>query len=179
MTPGLSWRALAALVVSLALAACAHAPREPHASPPRPLASLDAAGERAVSQVVRGAVGSREVTLNCVVSLQQGTMKVVGLNAMGVRLFTLSHDGKQPRVEKAPGVPEALTADRLLADLQLVYWPLPSLQQALRPAGYELLDTSPGTRRLRRGSTRPCDRSCRRCRRPRWRRRSPPRPSRC
>ena len=145
--------ALAALLVSVALAGCA-APRvaSPVAAlPARPLAPPVAAGERAVSQVVRGAVGAREMMFNCVVSVRDGVMSVVGLNPLGVRLFTIRYDGAQVSVDKSFAVPDALTPDRLLADLQLVYWPLKPLQETLRPAGYELTEPTAGTRSLRRG----------------------------
>lgn len=143
---------LAALLISVALVGCA-APRGAGSavdSPARPLASPAAAGEHAVSQVVRGAVGAREVTLSCVVSVKDGVMSVVGLNALGVRLFTIRYDGSQVSVDKSFGVPDALTPDRLLADLQLVYWPLSPLQEVLRPSGFELTEPAAGTRRLRR-----------------------------
>jgi hypothetical protein len=142
-----------ALAAILSLCACATtpapAPRE--TSPARALAPPSAAGERAVSQVVRGAFGARELTLRCVVAVKDGVMSVVGLNAMGVRLFTLSYDGKVVRTDKGVTAPDAITPERLLADLQLVFWPLASLQQTLRPAGFELNEPAPGTRRLRRG----------------------------
>ena len=77
-------------------------------------------------------------------------MSVIGLNAVGVRLFTLRYDGQQVTEEKSFPVPEALTPRRLLADIQLVFWPLAPLQDALRPAGYEVSEPAPGTRRLRR-----------------------------
>lgn len=134
----------------LALSGCSAMPRAAP-SPARPLAAPAAAGEHAARQVVRGAIGAREMTLSCVVSVKDGAMSVIGLNAMGVRLFTMTYDGRRTHVEKAGGIPEAITPERLLADLQLVYWPLSALQDSLRPAGYELAESAPGTRRLRRG----------------------------
>jgi hypothetical protein len=144
---------IAASLGLLALSGCANLPRAQSRapSPQRPLASPAAAGERAVSQVVRGGTGKREMTLSCVVSVKDGVMSVVGLNAMGVRLFTISYDGKLVQVEKAFAIPEAITPERLLADLQLVYWPLQPLRETLRPAGFEVSEPAPGARRLRRG----------------------------
>ena len=140
----------AALVAgALALSACASAPRGTTTSPPRPLAPPAAAGEQAVSQVVRAGADSRELTLSCVVSVKDGVMSVVGLNTIGVRLFTMTYDGTQVRVEKSSGIPDAITPDRLLADLQLVYWPMPQLRDTLLPAGFEVSEPAPGTRKLR------------------------------
>jgi hypothetical protein len=144
--------ALAVFAAVMALSACVATPRPGGAqSPSRPLAAPAAAGEHEVTQVVRGAFGSREITFNCAVAVKGGVMTVVGLNPLGVRLFTLRYDGKDMHVEKAPGVPDAITPDRLLADLQLVYWPLRPLQETLQAAGFELTAPTPGSRRLRRG----------------------------
>jgi hypothetical protein len=142
--------ALAALSGALALAGCAAIPRATPPSPARPLMAPSVAGEHAVSQVVRGTTGARELIINCVVTLEKGTMTVVGLNAMGVRLFTIRHDGSQVVAEKGTGVPEQLTPERLIADLQLVFWPLTGLQP-LRAAGFDISEPVPGTRRLRHG----------------------------
>lgn len=135
------------------LVACATGPRAP--APPsgiaRPLVAPAAAGERAVSQVVRGQVGDRVITLSCVVTVNGGQMSVIGLNALGVRLFTLRYDGKLVSVEKSPGLPEKFNPEWLIADLQFVFWPLASLQGPLIEAGFQIIEPSPGTRQLRHG----------------------------
>jgi hypothetical protein len=78
-------------------------------------------------------------------------MTVVGLNAVGVRLFTLRHDGGQVQVEKSAGVPAAFEPEHMLADLQLVFWPLATLQSRLQQDGWQVTEPVPGARRLRRG----------------------------
>ena len=143
-------------IVVLLLAGCASLAPEPAAVPTdppghRPLAPPAAVGDRAIGQIVQGAVGARELTLNCVISVKGDELSVVGLNAMGVRLFTIRYDGKQVSAAQSLAVPGQLTPERLLADLQLVYWPLASLEAPLGRAGYSLSEPSPGTRRLRRG----------------------------
>jgi hypothetical protein len=149
MTLTRTWIATMAL---LAIAGCATAPQSPQLSEVRPLVSPASLGtERAVNQVVRGAIGAREVTINCVVNVKDGTMTVVGLSAMGMRLFTIRHDGTEVHAEKGPAMPEQLTPERLLADLQVVFWPLASLQKPLQEAGWQVSEPAPGTRRLRRG----------------------------
>lgn len=104
-----------------------------------------------MNQVVRTAMGAREFTFNCVVTVKDGAMSVVGLNAVGVRLFTLRQDGSGVRVEKSAGVPAAFDPGHMLADLQLVFWPLAPLQSRLREDGWQLSEPAPGTRRLQRG----------------------------
>jgi hypothetical protein len=157
MTGSCKHAVLAALVSQLLLSGCATAPRGPSpaearesASPQRPLASPGAVGERAASQVVRAEVGSRELTLNCVVTIKDGVMSVVGLNAMGMRLFTVTYDGTQVHADTSVMIPDVMTSERLLADLQLVYWPLRPLRETLQPAGFEVTERRPGTRRLLR-----------------------------
>ena len=107
-------------------------------------------GERAVTQIVRGAFGGREMTMNCVVTVKGGTMTVVGLSAMGVRIFTIKYDGQATSVDNTLPVPAQLTPERLVADLQLVFWPLATLDKPLSDAGWQVSETGPGTRRLRR-----------------------------
>ena len=48
-------------------------------------------------------------------------------------------------------MPRRLQPERLLTDLQLVFWPLASLQEPMRAAGWQLSEPAPGTRRLRHG----------------------------
>jgi hypothetical protein len=138
------------VLMLLALAGCAT--QRVQTGGGRPLLAPASLGEeRSVTQVVRGAFGPREMTMNCVVTVKDGVMTVVGLNAMGVRLFTIRYDGTTTTVDNSLPVPAQLTPERLLADLQLVHWPLRPLQAALRGDGWELSEPAPGTRRLRQG----------------------------
>jgi len=107
---------------------------------------------RSANQIVRGAFGAREMTFNCVLAVRGDTLTVVGLTAMGVRAFTLRYDGRQIQVDNDLPVPPQLTPERLLADIQLVFWPLDALRPALARDGWQLTEIS-GTRRLRRGDT--------------------------
>jgi len=136
----------------LMLGACVGSPPRAPAAAPWPLvppASLG--GERIVSQVVRGAFGSRELTFNCVVTVKDGSMTLVGMNSLGLRLFTIRYDGKDVQSETAPALQGPLMPERLIADMQLVFWPLASLEKPLREAGWQLSEPAPGIRRLRRG----------------------------
>jgi hypothetical protein len=137
------------------LQGCAHSPPNPATQAlTRPLATPATLGsDRAANQVVRGAFGEREVTMNCVVSKQGNLLTVVGLTAMGVRAFTLKYDGQNISVENTLPVPSQMTPERLLADIQLVFWPLAALQPVLEKAGWQLTEPFSGTRRLRRGDT--------------------------
>jgi uncharacterized protein DUF3261 len=107
--------------------------------------------DRVVNQVVRGAFGARELTFNCVITVKDGAMTLVGLNSFGVRLFTVRYDGDTVSSETAPGMSVPLMPERLLADLQLVYWPLSNLAKPMADAGWQLSEPADGIRRLRRG----------------------------
>ena len=145
-------RRFVASMFLLGLTACASSPQPHPVQTSRPLVSPVALGvERAANQVVRGAIGDREMTLNCVITVKDGAMTVVGLNAMGVRLFTVRYDGTQIEADHSVSTPAELTPERLIADLQLVFWPLASLQQPLQAAGWTVSQPVPGIRRLRRG----------------------------
>jgi hypothetical protein len=71
---------------------------------------------------------------------------------MGVRLFTIKYDGQTTTIDNTLPIPPQLTPERLLADLQLVFWPLETLQQPLATAGWQVSEATPGTRRLRHGT---------------------------
>lgn len=149
---GSSFASLMGSVTLLALGACAVSPASRPAASAWPLVTPASLGsERAVSQVVRGAFGSRELTFNGVVTVQAGTVTLVGLNSFGVRLFTLRYDGTAVQSETAPAMPGPFMPERLLADMQLVFWPLASLEIPMSEAGFQLSEPSPGIRRLRRG----------------------------
>jgi hypothetical protein len=139
------------VLASLALGACATAPH-PRSASPRPLVSPAAlGGERVVSQVVRAAYGAREMTFNCAITVKDGSMTVVGLNSLGLRLFTIRYDGRAVQSETAPAMQGPFMPERLLADLQLVFWPLASLEAPMSAAGWQVSEPASGTRRLRHG----------------------------
>jgi len=138
-------------IALLLLSACATT-RAPDTGA-RPLVSPAALrADRSANQIVRGAFGAREMTFNCVVTVRGDTLTVIGLTAMGVRAFTLRYDGGHIQVDNDLPVPPQLTPERLLADIQLVLWPLNALQPLLERDGWQLTEIS-GTRRLRRGDT--------------------------
>lgn len=148
--------AFSASLVLLMLGACAGSP--PTAPVPGPAAArwpLVAPGslgtERVVNQVVRGAFGARELTFNCVVTVRGGSMTLVGMNSLGLRLFTIRYDGSAVHSETAPALQGAFVPERLLADIQLVFWPFTILEKPMREAGWQLSEPTPGIRRLRHG----------------------------
>lgn len=136
---------------AVALAGCASQPVQRDADVSRPLvAPSTLGGERAVNQIVRGAFGPRDMMLNCIVTVKDGMMTVVGLSALGLRVFTIRYDGTTTTVDNTLPAPSQLTPERLIADFQLVYWPMDALAQPMKSAGWQLTEPAALTRRLRR-----------------------------
>jgi hypothetical protein len=115
------------------------------------MAPASLGSERIVNQVVRGAFGARELTFSCVVSVKDGSMTLVGMNSLGLRLFTIRYDGNSVQSETMPGMQAAFMPERLLADMQLVFWPFATLEKPMLAAGWQLSEPAPGIRRLRHG----------------------------
>jgi hypothetical protein len=142
----------ALVILAALLTGCMSQPQR--ASTPetsRPLVAPSTLGAtRAVNQIVRGAFGEREMTINCVVTVKDGVMTIVGVSAMGVRIFTMKYDGRSTSVDNMLPLPAQLTPERLVADFQLVFWPLDTLQKPLAASGWQLTEATVGTRRLRR-----------------------------
>ena len=143
---------LFALVPAL-LAGCAHAPapvatalatpalRLPPSALPRPLA---------LQQRLTFVHGDRREPVDAMVeSDAQGTRLVI--HAQGQVALRLDWDGSRLRQQRAPWLPAALDGERVLSDLQLVYWPVAAITAALAP-GWALVEEG-GGRTLRRGDT--------------------------
>ena len=141
----------------LVLGACAHAPRK---TPPVPadasrpaLAPPAAVSPRSASQVIHAVYGARALTLRTAIQVDSAVLKVVGVNATGQRLFTVSYDGNTISADQSPFVPDNLDPARVLADMQLALWPLATVQPAFAEQGLSVTEPFAGVRRLARGDT--------------------------
>lgn len=139
-------------IAAALLAACANGPTaRPAASaattlPLLPPASLGAPLQ--AQQILHAAYGSDEATLQCVVDADSAVLSIVCLTALGQRVFTLSYDGRELKALRAPFAPDSIDPQRIVADLQLAYWPLEALQAAWQRAGYGVSEPRPGLRRV-------------------------------
>ena len=61
-------------------------------------------------------------------------LRLVGLTALGQRLITLRWDGVKLFEERDSHLPERVQGERILSDLQLVYWPERALRDGLSAA---------------------------------------------
>ncbi|MEC4749384.1 DUF3261 domain-containing protein [Methylomicrobium sp. Wu6] len=110
-----------------------------------PIAPPQGPARRIVQQLTAHWPG-REQTLLCVLELDGRHIAMAGLTEDGLSLFNLSYDGKILQADKNPLVPEMVAPELIIADLQLVYWPLDVLQYQL-PKQLKL-EAGPDFRRL-------------------------------
>lgn len=110
-------------------------------------ASLEAA--RSVEQILHAAYGTGEATLQCIVEVTPQRLQVTGLTALGQRVFTLEQDADGVRAEASAFAPQFVDPERIVADMQLAYWPLQALQAAA-PEGVRVSEPRSGVRRLER-----------------------------
>lgn len=61
------------------------------------------------------------------------SVRMVGLTPFGQRLITLVWDGQQLQQERAAYLPQTVQGERILSDVQLMYWPAPALRAVLPP----------------------------------------------
>jgi hypothetical protein len=136
------------------LGGCSTAPLRPAAEssaieypPLLPPASLGVA--HTSQQILRAAFGEREVTLRCVLITNPDHFKMIVLTATGQRALTLDWNGTDWNVDKAPMVPAELNPQQLVADVEFALWPLQTLKDAYRPAGWDISEPGGDLRRVR------------------------------
>ncbi|HEY9547675.1 MAG TPA: DUF3261 domain-containing protein [Solimonas sp.] len=146
---------VAAVAACALLPACASlAPADDAAStsPPLPLLSPASLGASLqAEQVLHVAYGSDEHSLQCVVRDDAKSLSLICLTGMGQRVFTLDYDGSDLKTWRAPFAPDAIDPQRIVADLQFAYWPLPALKSAWQIGETQVIEPRPGLRRLIHG----------------------------
>ncbi|GAB3092123.1 hypothetical protein GCM10027217_02660 [Pseudomaricurvus hydrocarbonicus] len=87
-------------------------------------------------------------TLLAAWSVSPARLDFAGLTPTGQTLLTLSYDGQQLTGTTSPLLPKEVSGRDILAQLQLAYWPLHSIQQALSGSPWSLRQVNPGRREL-------------------------------
>ncbi len=87
----------------------------------------------------RMSVGGSEHSLDALLQIDQSSLKLAAF-ALGQRVLTLSWDGHHLDSSRHPLLPVAVDSEAVLRDIQLVYWPAPSIREAL-PAHWGLDET--------------------------------------
>lgn len=144
------------IVAILSLASCV----SPGTSPPRDMPQLRLApasyeGTVAMEQRLTfsfaqaGEQARRTEQVDALVEINSDEVRVL-VHRLGRPLLRLGWDGYDIDVWRAPGIPDALDGPQVLNDLQLMLWPVHSIQAAL-PAPWSLATSGTGRHLLHAG----------------------------
>lgn len=125
------WKSFAHIfVVTLLsmLTACSITPHQ-FALPSRALAAPDAVPAREFQQVLIAHYNGREAKMLVAGRISAIAIDLSAMTPQGAPLFTVHFDGKTAQIDKQIGVPDGLSPQSILEDLQLVYWPTEQLNQ--------------------------------------------------
>lgn len=115
-----------------------------------PLLPASALGRSlAASQRFTSHFRGKQQTLYFQVEVEPRRIAMVGLTPVGVRLFVLQYQGGKVLYQPQPFFKAPLQPRHILADFQLVYWPLATLQAALGPQGIRIRERQTGQGRER------------------------------
>lgn len=97
----------------------------------RPLAPPLTDTSRQLEHRLRIERGEQAQNLHAVLSLLPGETRVVALTETGVPVFQLHQTGDDLRTRRSPLLPRQVPMRLILADIQLIFWPVESLRAAL------------------------------------------------
>jgi hypothetical protein len=136
---------LMATIVVGALVGCSTAAQRPAQSPPlAPYAGF--AQPQRYTQAVTINQDGQDYRMLCVLELGEHGLVLVAFTELGQRLFTLEYRSHHPKVDRSPMLPATFDAKLVLADLQLVYWPLSLLQESSK-SGWTVVEPIGGNER--------------------------------
>jgi hypothetical protein len=101
-----------------------------------PIAPPVGPARRIVQQITAVWSGKQE-TLVCVLELDAQHIAMAGLSNEGLSLFNLVYDGNKLELDQSPLLPDSITPELIITDVQLAYWPVAMLQKIL-PAPWQL-----------------------------------------
>lgn len=91
-----------------------------------------------ISQVVEIAHDGESHRLLAELELNERQLIIVGLSSLGMRLFTLDYNAQNLSFSSSAMLPADFKPHYLLADIQLIYWPLAALQQQFENSGISI-----------------------------------------
>ncbi len=71
--------------------------------------------------------------LHCVLITAEGETRVVALTETGLPVFQLLQTPGNIEINRSPLLPRPVSPDIILADIQLIFWPIDSLRKTLSP----------------------------------------------
>ncbi|WP_265305886.1 DUF3261 domain-containing protein [Verminephrobacter eiseniae] len=128
----------AAMVALAALAGCAVRPLLPVA-PMLRLAPSALGREWTVVQQLEVQAGGQKRSLDIALEVDAQSVRMAFMQ-WGHTVARLDWDGRQLEQRLVPGWPDAVSAERVLSDLQLVWWPATAVRAALAP-GWRLAES--------------------------------------
>ncbi len=103
------------------IAACSYRAEESFTPWRLPVAPVEAV------QLLKGTYDDNQFVFQVALSLNEERLSLIGLDSMGRRAFSLIWNEDGVVSEKAAWMPDALTAEHVLKDIMLAYWPLDAL----------------------------------------------------
>jgi len=136
---------IATIVFGSALVGCSSAAMRPSQSPHiAPFVGF--AQPQRYTQTVTVSRDGQDYRMLCVLELNEHGLVLVAFTELGQRLFTLEYRSRHPAVDPSPMLPKSFDANLVLADLQLVYWPLSLLQESSHD-GWSVVEPISGNER--------------------------------
>ncbi len=92
-----------------------------------------------MDHLVTARYGERVVSFEGHIEVTGGDFRMAVIDPLGRKALTVDWNGDDIVYSLAPGIPETLQPQNILADLVLIYWPPEVLRRALAPAhaGFE------------------------------------------
>lgn len=86
-----------------------------------------------LNQQFKGQYQENKFNANVITQIDKNKLSVVALTTFGVRIFTLGYDGKNIEFRIPPVIPnhDKIKPEYILADMQLVYYPLKEIKKNL------------------------------------------------
>lgn len=129
---------LSASLLVLGLSGCALLPEKEAASSAAIMPMAAPLGPaRRIEQQLTAHWAGKDKSMLVVLELDAAHIAMAGLSNDGLSLFNLTYDGHKVVSDKSPLLPESVEPQLIIADLQLVYWPVAALQKIL-PADWRL-----------------------------------------
>lgn len=146
------FRLIRIVAIAILVGGCAMQPSRatPGALPSLRLTPASLGHPMALQQRLQVIAGDNSQTLDALLEVDAKELRL-GVQALGQSALTLHWDGKTLQQHRADWLPPTLTADRVLFDLQLVFWPADAIRAAL-PSDWSLQESA-GVRNLLHSGT--------------------------
>lgn len=124
-------------IALLVTSACSPLQQRGAASPEFTLLAPHTLGaELSVYQQVHWQFQQQSHNLEIALDIRQQSLQMVVLTTLGRRLATLSYESGQYQLKREPGAPDNIPYQQLLADIQVMFWPLAALNAAAGNSGW-------------------------------------------